>query len=227
VAGTYGDATHVPVLAVDAKGRVMTAGVATISTGGGSPGGAASGDLTGTYPGPVLTATSVAPGSYGDSTHVGTFTVDQKGRLTAAASVAIPSAMPPSFSIITGTATYAQLPTEVQQVPISVPFAGKPATGAIVNVPMAMALTIPSALAGTVVYDSTKTTASAAFAINKISGGSTTSLGTVTVTSTSNTSATLAGAGGSLVVGDVLQVVAPTQDATLSDVSITILAARV
>lgn len=36
-----------------------------------------------------LADTAVTPGSYGDATHVSTFTVDQQGRLTAAASVAI------------------------------------------------------------------------------------------------------------------------------------------
>jgi hypothetical protein len=123
--------------------------------------------------------------------------------------------------------TYAQLPAEVQQVPISFPFQGKPATGAVVNVPMAFAMTVPAALAGTVVYDTTQATASAVFTVNKISGGSTTALGTVTITAASQTSATLAGSGGSLAVGDVLQIVAPTQDATLADVGITVLAMRV
>lgn len=36
-----------------------------------------------------LTNTTVTPGSYGDATHVGQFTVDQQGRLTAAANVAV------------------------------------------------------------------------------------------------------------------------------------------
>ncbi len=41
-----------------------------------------------------LPATAVTPGSYGDGTHVGAFTVDAAGNLTAASSVAITGAAP-------------------------------------------------------------------------------------------------------------------------------------
>lgn len=54
-----------------------------------TPSGAASGDLTESYPGPALTTTGVAALTYGSSSQVGQFTVDVKGRITTAAAVAI------------------------------------------------------------------------------------------------------------------------------------------
>lgn len=115
----------------------------------------------------------------------------------------------------------------VESLPISFPYVGKPTAGLTINVPMVMAVAIPSALAGTRVFATTGPTGTPAFTLNKITaGGGMTALGTITFTSA--TAANLAGAGGSLAAGDVLQLVAPaSQNATLADLGITIMAQRV
>ena len=93
-AATYGDSTHVSQVAVNTQGQITSASSVAISLAslgavptsrtltagtGLTGGGTLAADRTFT-----LADTAVTPGSYGTASTVGTFTVDQQGRITAA-----------------------------------------------------------------------------------------------------------------------------------------------
>jgi len=95
-AATYGDSTHVGQFAVSAKGIVTSASNVAISAGAGtisditSTGGTITvGSPTGPTTNVDLPASGVTATTYGDATHVGSFTVNAEGVLTAASAVAI------------------------------------------------------------------------------------------------------------------------------------------
>jgi phage-related tail fiber protein len=106
-AGTYGSGNQIPTLTVDSKGRITSASNTAISTTV-----TLSGDLsgtgdTGTSITTTLADTAVTTGNYGSATAVATFTVDSKGRITAASNTAIALA---ATAITSGTLPAARMP---------------------------------------------------------------------------------------------------------------------
>ena len=87
--GPVGNAAWIPVITIDAKGRVTAlTSVAVSGTGTGTPSGPAGGDLTGTYPNPTLATIGSATGPVGNAGLIPIITIDAKGRVTALSSVA-------------------------------------------------------------------------------------------------------------------------------------------
>jgi hypothetical protein len=122
--------------------------------------------------------------------------------------------------------TYFGLPI-VRPVPLAFIIQGKPAAGQVYNLVMADAMTLPANFAGTVVFASTPATAAAPFTVKQISGVTTTVIGGITVAAGAHRACTLSAQPASVfAAGDVLQLVAPAQDATLADIGITLLATR-
>ena len=120
------------------------------------------------------------------------------------------------------------LSAEVAPVALAFVFPGAAATGAVVNLVLPFAVSIPANFAGTVSYAGTAPTAAVAITVNHVAAGTLSALGTATLTAGSQTAATLSTqAAAALAAGDVLQLVLPaTADATLADLAVTVLVVR-
>lgn len=125
-AGTYGDSTNIPQIAVDAKGRVTSVSNVAVSIPSGSL--TFTGDVTGTgSTGSSTTLTLASAGTAGTYTKV---TTDSKGRVTSGTTLAaadIPSL--DASKITSGVIDAARLPSYVDDVVEAANLAGFPATG--------------------------------------------------------------------------------------------------
>jgi trimeric autotransporter adhesin len=145
--------------------------------------------LTGT-PNPItatgtiaLANTLVTPGAYGSSSEVGTFTVDQQGRITAAANVAITPASIGGVASVSGTAneiTASGTTNVTLSLPTALTFTGKTVTNGTFNM-----------LAATVGGDAVTTNTAAQTLTNKTISGSNNTLSNIGNSSLTNSAVTI------------------------------------
>lgn len=118
--------------------------------------------------------------------------------------------------------TYADLPAEVQNLPVAFLFSEKPVSGQKVIVPIVQVTTIPANFVGTIGYFQTLAAAPADFVLSLIHAGTITALGTVTFTGSSNLG-TLSNQGSIVIpAGDMAMLEAPiVQDSSLANGGVT------
>jgi hypothetical protein len=113
--------------------------------------------------------------------------------------------------------------------PLAIPFSfpGKPAPGAIINIPVAFPIALGQWLGGSVSCSGVAATSAAKFRLFKVdAAGVETEIGAVDFDS-SRPNGGWSGVSGSLATGEVLRMKAPdVQDATLADVGLTVWATR-
>lgn len=114
LSGIYGGTSVSPVLTIGSDGLVLSASNVAIS--GVPPSGIAGGDLSGTYPNPVLVSSGISAGTYGSSSVIPILTIDSKGRATSASTSSVMAT-----SIIGGTSgalAYQSAPSMTSFLPI-------------------------------------------------------------------------------------------------------------